>query len=380
MCFILQQTTSPTPQSEALPELRLDTIIEQTQSAQTQSHHGIPTRQREQRKPSSCTHQKNLLVLAKRAWGATSDLSQQNSPPRGQIINKPKVINGCSCYLQSTIESDAHIPSQIWWGIGCFSKNPSLDNFGGCFLSTLLILCKRSPLCNVKWQSQEAAEDAGVQLGVGSSCPFVRFADLGLAGRGHLSAVVVGRMQDFVRGSPIWEWKSGLPPDSRSCLADTLQFFSACIQFWYKAVVSFASWEPFDGNGRREGTWARTLFLDKIWPEFEFLSKSLESSRLLLSRRHHPFTWTWDMNGWMSPASLTFHTDPFMVGTSSMGTHWAISYRMKPQSRVFHQRLPVWTGWQRWNQVIVPPASPKHQCGDNHISFVFSTKWPKKIN
>jgi len=98
------------------------------------------------------------------------------------------------------------------------------------------------------------------------------------------------------------------------------------------------------GNGRREGTWARTLFLDKIWPEFEFLSKSLESSRLLLSRRHHPFTWTWDMNGWMSPASLTFHTDPSVVGTSSMGTHWAISYRMKPQSRVFHQRLPVWTG------------------------------------
>lgn len=69
----------------------------------------------------------------------------------GQVINKPKVINGCSCYLQSSIEFDAHIPSQIWWRIGCSSKNPSLDNFGGCFLSTLLILCKGSPSCNMKW-------------------------------------------------------------------------------------------------------------------------------------------------------------------------------------------------------------------------------------
>lgn len=57
--------------------------------------------------------------------------------------------------------------------------------------------------------------------------------------------------------------------------------------------------------------------LGKIWPEFEFLLKSLESSRLFLSRRHHPFKWAWDVNGWMSPASLAFHTDPSMVGTSS---------------------------------------------------------------
>lgn len=75
----------PNPQKWP-PELRLDTIIGQTQSAQTQSHHGIPTRQREQRKPSSCTHQKNLLVLAKRAWGATSDLSQQNSPLKDKSL------------------------------------------------------------------------------------------------------------------------------------------------------------------------------------------------------------------------------------------------------------------------------------------------------
>lgn len=79
-----------------------------------------------------------------------------------------------------------------------------------------------SPLRHEEGQSQEAVTDTGVGLEGGSSCLFVRFAGLCLAGRGHFSAVVVERMQNFVPGAPTWERESCLLPDSRSCLPGAL--------------------------------------------------------------------------------------------------------------------------------------------------------------
>lgn len=68
------------------------------------------------------------LVQESLAGGYQWSLPAKSSP-KGQTVNESRVINGHSCYLQSIVESGAHILSQILWGIGCFSKNPGLDSF-----------------------------------------------------------------------------------------------------------------------------------------------------------------------------------------------------------------------------------------------------------
>lgn len=74
--------SNPFTMNKEFTQLRSDVMLRQTQSKQTQSHNGIPTR----KKPSSCKHHKNLACLSRRAWGATSDLSQQNSPWKDKLL------------------------------------------------------------------------------------------------------------------------------------------------------------------------------------------------------------------------------------------------------------------------------------------------------
>lgn len=76
----------------------------------------------------------------------------------------------------------------------------------------------------------------------------------------------------------------------------------------------------------------------------------------------------------MTSQGLTFVHRPFsIVGTSPMGTIWALRYTMNTLTSVLHKLPP--SGMRDTTQVIVvPSASPQHQPGENHTSSLTSTK------
>lgn len=64
-----------------------------------------------QQEKTQVMHTPEKPGLVEKSMGGLSVISPSKILPEGQTVNKSRLINGCSCYLQSTVESGAHILS-----------------------------------------------------------------------------------------------------------------------------------------------------------------------------------------------------------------------------------------------------------------------------
>lgn len=167
-------------------------------------------------------------------------------------------------------------------------------------------------------------------------------------------------MQDFVQGSTR-EFMSGLLPDSKTCLSRLLM---PCISSLHASSSGKNQWchlhpytrELFAGRGWWERTAARKQLV--------FLSKFSEWSGLLLSRLHHPTRlhvfWAWrlctDPSPWWAPATRA------LTGSSATQRNLrrGICINLLLQGQGDTTEVMV---------IPIPPASPQHQCGENHTPY-----------
>lgn len=102
--------SNPFTMNKEFTQLRSDVMLRQTQSRQTQSHNGIPTR----KNPAHANTTKTWPACQEEHGGLSAISPSKILPGRTNCYSKSRVINGHSCYVQSTVESDARILSQIF--------------------------------------------------------------------------------------------------------------------------------------------------------------------------------------------------------------------------------------------------------------------------
>lgn len=148
-------------------------------------------------------------------------------------------------------------------------------------------------------------------------------------------------------------------------LAGALHFFPACIQIWQKAVVPSPSlhlrafcWEGLEGrDSDQRAACLPAQIVRAVWAP--------------------PVKTTLSHPG-MTFQGLTFvHRCLSGMGTSPVGTIWALRYTTNTLTSVLHQLHPSGMG-DTTQVIVVPSASPQHQLGANHTSSPISTIWPQK--
>lgn len=161
------------------------------------------------------------------------------------------------------------------------------------------------------------------------------------------------------------EWFAPRQQEMPLQLAGALHFFPACIQIWQKAVVPSPSlhlrafcWEGLEGrDSDQRAACLPVQIVRVVWA---------------------PPVKTTSSHSGVTSQGLTFvHRPLSIVGTSPMGTIWALRYTMNTLTSVLHQLPPSGIG-DTTQAIVVPSASPQQQLGENHTSSLTSTKWPQK--